>query len=96
MASIRRLAAILVADVTGYPRLIGADEGGTLERLRALRRELLDRKIAEHHGRLVKTTIVCLMSIKLSIMRGGETSGSNPAFSSGESIANLFEPEDVG
>jgi adenylate cyclase len=40
----------------GYSRLIGADEGGTLERLRALRRELVDPKIAEHRGRLVKTT----------------------------------------
>jgi TolB-like protein/class 3 adenylate cyclase len=54
--AIRRLAAILAADVAGYSRLIGADEGGTLERLRALRRELLDPKIAEHKGRLVKTT----------------------------------------
>ena len=52
----RRLAAILAADVAGYSRLIGADEGGTLERLRALRRELLDPKIAERRGRLVKTT----------------------------------------
>jgi len=52
----RRLAAILAADVAGYSRLIGADEGGTLDRLRALRRELLDPKIAEHRGRLVKTT----------------------------------------
>jgi len=52
----RRLAAILAADVAGYSRLIGADEGGTLERLRTLRRELLDPKIAEHRGRLVKTT----------------------------------------
>src|SRR6516164_7763621 len=52
----RRLAAILAADVAGDSRLIGADEGGTLERLRGLRRELLDPKIAEHKGRLVKTT----------------------------------------
>jgi len=52
----RRLAAIFAADVAGYSRLIGADESGTLERLRALRRELLDPKIAEHRGRLVKTT----------------------------------------
>jgi class 3 adenylate cyclase len=52
----RRLAAILAADVAGYSRLIGADEGGTLERLKALCRELLDPKIAEHKGRLVKTT----------------------------------------
>jgi adenylate cyclase len=56
MSQIRRLAAILAADVAGYSRLIGADEGGTLERLKALRRELLDPKIAEHRGRLVKTT----------------------------------------
>ena len=56
MAASRRLAAILAADVAGYSRLMGADEEGTLERLKALRRELLDPKIAEHHGRIVKTT----------------------------------------
>jgi TolB-like protein len=56
MSSTRRLAAILAADVAGYSRLMGADEEGTLERLKALRRELLDPKIAEHHGRIVKTT----------------------------------------
>jgi len=42
--------------VAGYSRLMGADEEGTLERLKALRRELLDPKIAEHHGRIVKIT----------------------------------------
>jgi len=52
----RRLAAILAADVAGYSRLMGADEEGTLERLKALRRELLDPRIAEHRGRIVKTT----------------------------------------
>ena len=52
----RRLAAILAADVAGYSRLMETDEEGTLERLKALRRELLDPKIAEHHGRIVKTT----------------------------------------
>src|SRR5262249_36555309 len=56
MTQTRRLAAILAADVAGYSRLMGADEEGTLERLKALRRELVDPKIAEHHGRLVKTT----------------------------------------
>jgi adenylate cyclase len=56
MSATRRLAAILAADVAGYSRLMGADEEGTLERLQALRRELLDPKIAEHHGRIVKTT----------------------------------------
>jgi TolB-like protein/class 3 adenylate cyclase len=52
----RRLAAILAADVAGYSRLIGADEEGTLSRLKALRAEVIDPKIAEHHGRIVKTT----------------------------------------
>jgi adenylate cyclase len=56
MPAVRRLAAILAADVAGYSRLMGADEEGTLERLKALRRELLDLKIAGHHGRIVKTT----------------------------------------
>jgi adenylate cyclase len=56
MSQTRRLAAILAADVAGYSRLMGADEEGTLERLIALRRELLDPKIAEHRGRIVKTT----------------------------------------
>jgi adenylate cyclase len=56
MSQTRRLAAILAADVVGYSRLMGADEEGTLERLKALRRELLDPKITEHQGRIVKTT----------------------------------------
>ena len=56
MTTIRRLAAILAADVAGYSRLIGADEEGTLERLKALRRELINPSIARHHGRIVKTT----------------------------------------
>ena len=56
MSQTRPLAAILAADVAGYSRLMGADEEGTLERLKALRRELLDPRITEHHGRIVKTT----------------------------------------
>ncbi len=52
----RRLAAILAADVAGYSRLMGADEEGTLERLKAHRRQLIDPKITEHRGRIVKTT----------------------------------------
>ncbi len=52
----RRLTAILAADVAGYSRLMGADEEGTLAALKALRRELADPKIAEHRGRVVKTT----------------------------------------
>jgi adenylate cyclase len=56
MSQSRRLAAILAADVVGYSRLMGADEEGTLERLKALRGELIDPNIAKHHGRIVKTT----------------------------------------
>jgi class 3 adenylate cyclase len=52
----RRLAAILAADVAGYSRLMGADEEGTLARLKAHRRELINPKIAQHQGRIVKTT----------------------------------------
>src|ERR1700745_1713124 len=52
----RRLAAILAADVAGYSRLMGEDEEGTLANLRVVRRELGDPKIAEHRGRIVKTT----------------------------------------
>jgi adenylate cyclase len=52
----RRLAAILAVDVAGYSRLMGDDEEGTLAALRTVRRELADPKIAEHRGRIVKTT----------------------------------------
>jgi adenylate cyclase len=52
----RRLAAILAADVVAYSRLIGLDEEGTLERLKAHRQQLVDPKIREHRGRIVKTT----------------------------------------
>jgi class 3 adenylate cyclase/pimeloyl-ACP methyl ester carboxylesterase len=52
----RRLAAILAADVVGYSRLMGGDEMGTLTSLKAHRRELVDPAIAEHRGRIVKTT----------------------------------------
>ncbi|MGA2817593.1 MAG: adenylate/guanylate cyclase domain-containing protein [Xanthobacteraceae bacterium] len=50
----RRLAAILAADVVGYSRLMGLDEAGTLSRLNALRRGLIDPAIASHSGRIVK------------------------------------------
>src|SRR5690349_12445830 len=56
MTTTRRLASIMAADVAGYSRLIGTDEQGTLNRLRTIRTEVIDPKINEHHGRLVKTT----------------------------------------
>jgi TolB-like protein/class 3 adenylate cyclase len=56
MTASRRLAAILAADVAGYSRLMGADEEGTHERLKAHLQELVEPKIAEHRGRTVKNT----------------------------------------
>src|SRR5713101_7437683 len=56
MASTRRLTAILAADVAGYSRLMGMEEEGTHERLKAHLRQLFDPKIREHQGRIVKTT----------------------------------------
>ncbi|MCH9013812.1 MAG: adenylate/guanylate cyclase domain-containing protein, partial [Proteobacteria bacterium] len=52
----RRLAAILAADVVGYSRLMGEDEAGTLTALKAHREKLIDPKVGEHKGRIVKTT----------------------------------------
>jgi adenylate cyclase len=52
----RRLAVIVAADVVGYSRLMEADESGTLAQLKSIRKELIDPKISEHRGRLVKTT----------------------------------------
>jgi adenylate cyclase len=56
MPPVRRLTAILAADVAGYSRLMGADEEGTHDRLKAHLRELVNPKIAEHRGRIVKNT----------------------------------------
>ena len=76
----RKLAAILAVDVAGYSRLMGADEEGTLRALTAYRRELIDPKIAEHRGRIVKTTgdgalvefasVVDAMRCAIEIQRG--------------------------
>jgi adenylate cyclase len=56
MPPVRRLTAILAADVAGYSRLMGADEEGTHERLKAHLGELINPKIGEHRGRIVKNT----------------------------------------
>src|SRR5258708_2735573 len=53
---LRRLAAILAADIAGYSRLMGDDEEGTLRRVKAILASLVEPKIAAHRGRLVKTT----------------------------------------
>jgi adenylate cyclase len=56
MTTTRRLAAILAVDVTGYSRLMGADEVGTLDALKSVRREIADPVISARNGRVVKTT----------------------------------------
>jgi TolB-like protein/class 3 adenylate cyclase len=76
----RRLAAILAADIAGYSRLMEADEEGTLARVKAHRRELIDPKISEHKGRIVKTTgdgiliefpsVIEAVACALSVQRG--------------------------
>src|SRR3954452_24205233 len=89
MSSVRRLAAILAADVAGYSRLMGADEEGTHERLKEHLRELIDPKIAERHGRVVKNTgdgflaefasVVDAVRCAVEIQRGiGERDAASP------------------
>src|SRR2546423_11641759 len=56
MVSQRRTPAILAVDMVGYSRQMGADEAGTLASLKSLRADLIDKKIADHHGRIVKLT----------------------------------------
>ena len=56
MSEVRKIAAILVADVVGYSRLASADEDRTLSRLRTLRSDLIDPAVADHHGRIVTRT----------------------------------------
>ena len=66
----RRLAAILAADIAGYSRLMEADEEGTLARLKAHRSGLIDPKIREHRGRIVKTTGDGILAEFPSVNRG--------------------------
>ena len=77
MSQTRRLAAILAADVAGYSRLIGADEAGTLQAFKTIRAELFDPTVAEHHGRLVKTTgdgfLVEFSSVVDALLSSGES-----------------------
>jgi class 3 adenylate cyclase len=76
-AATRRLAAILAADVAGYSRLMGADEEGTQERLKAHLREVIEPKIREHHGRIVKIAgddvLADLASVVDAVRCAGET-----------------------
>jgi adenylate cyclase len=95
MSQTRRLAAILAADVVGYSRLMGADEEGTLERLKALHHELLDPKIAEHHGRTVKTTgdglLVEFASVVDAVRCAVEIQRAMPERDTGVGVDNRIE-----
>jgi adenylate cyclase len=81
MPPVRRLTAILAADVAGYSRLMGADEEGTHERLQAHLRELVNPKVGEHRGRVVKNTgngllaefssVVDAVRCAVEVQRGG-------------------------
>ncbi len=76
----RRLSAILSADVVGFSRLMGADEAGTLQRLKQVRADLIEPKVGEHHGRIVKLigdgilaefpSVVSAVGCALEIQRG--------------------------
>ncbi len=106
----RRLAAILAADVAGYSRLMGADEEGTLRHLKAHRKELVDPKITEHRGRIVKTTgdgmlvefvsVVDAVRCAVDIQRGmGERNAAVPAearieFRVGINIGDIISDDD--
>src|SRR5690349_10461067 len=68
MAAFRRLTAMLAADVAGYSRLMGADEEGTHERLKAHHAELVDPKIKECRGRAVKSTGDCFLAEFVSVV----------------------------
>jgi len=87
----RRLAAILAADVAGYARLMGADEEGTLADLTAHRTELIEPLIAEHRGRLVKTTGDGLLAEFASVVDAVRCA---VAFQEGMRARNADLPED--
>src|SRR4051812_1336758 len=109
MTTIRRLAAILAVDVAGYSRLMGVDEVGTLEALKAHRREVLDPAIAANRGRIVKTTgdgllvefasavdaVTCAMSIQEQ-MAARNAAGSEPRidFRIGINIGDIISDDD--
>jgi class 3 adenylate cyclase len=79
MPPVRRLTAILAADLAGYARLMRADEEGTHERLKAHLRELIEPKIAQHRGRTVKNTGEWLLGGVLQRDRCRALRGGDPA-----------------
>src|SRR6516162_9769633 len=91
----RRLAAILAADIAGYSRLIGADEEGTLSRIRSIRAEVIDPRITAHRGRLVKTTgdglLVEFASVVDALRCASEVQQLLAARNEGTSVAERIE-----
>jgi adenylate cyclase len=110
MASVRRLTAILAADVAGYSRLMGADEEGTHERLKAHLGQLVDPKIKEHRGRTVKNTgdgvlvefpsvvdaVRCAVEVQRGMVeRNAETAENNRiSFRVGVNLGDVIAEED--
>src|ERR1700690_3717866 len=106
----RKLAAILAADVAGYSRLMGADDEGTLARLKAHRKEVIDPKIAEQRGRVVKTTgdgiliefpsVVDAVRCSIDVQRGmaernaSETASSRIEFRVGINLGDIIIDSD--
>jgi class 3 adenylate cyclase len=98
MATVRRLTAILAADVAGYSRLMGADEEGTHERLKAHLGGLVNPNIVEHRGRVVKNTgdgflaefssVVDAVRCGAEVQRGWLTATRAPTPTSGSSSAS--------
>jgi adenylate cyclase len=100
----RRLAAILAADVAGYSRLMGADEVGTLEGLKAIRRVIVDPAIAAHKGRIVKTTgdgmlvefasavdaVTCAMAVQAQMTERNGSSTPEISFRIGINIGDII------
>jgi len=93
MASTCRLGAILAADVAGYSRLMGADVDGTHERLVAHFRQLIDPKMKEHQGRIVKNTGNGVLAEFPSVVDGCATP---PKCSAGYSTASRWSPTSGG
>ena len=101
----RRLAAIMMADVVAYSRLMGADEEGTLERLKMLRQEIIDPKVAQHRGRIVKAigdgllvefssvvdALRCATNVQAALAKwnGTESTGSRVEFRIGINVGDV-------
>jgi len=100
----RRLAAVLAADVAGYSRLMGADEVGTLQALKAHRRELIDPSIAAYKGRIVKTTgdgmlvefasavdaVTCAMDVQAKMLERNASAAQKITFRVGINVGDII------